>query len=365
MNPTFNLKLPLPVLHFSKTLLCCLLVNICIAQSGSKTFTNPLLPQGADPWTIYINGSYYYMHTTGRSLVLWKTASIADLAAAEKKTVWTPPETGPYSKSIWAPEIHFIQNKWYIYFAADNGKNENHRMWALENSSPDPMKGTWEMKGKVTDATDQWAIDGSVFEHRGAWYMLWSGWDKAHPKREVQELYIARLSNPWTIASERVKISSPTLTWERNWNNTTAGKPSRPVYVNEGPQILKRGSTLFLIYSASGCWTNDYALGMMMTADTSDLLDAASWTKWPEPIFRQSASNKVYGTGHNSFFKSPDGCEDWILYHANAEPDQGCGGKRSPRAQKITWREDGTPFIGEPVKEGERLPVPSAKTVKD
>lgn len=338
-----------------------LIVHVCFAQDNSRTFTNPLLPQGADPWSIYHNGYYYYMHTTGRSLVLWKTSSIADLPKAEKKTVWTPPATGPYSKSIWAPEIHYINSKWYIYFAADDGKNENHRMWVLENSSPDPLVGNWELKGKVSDTTDQWAIDGTVFEHKGIWYMLWSGWEYAHPKREVQEIFIARLSNPWTVEGGRIKISSPTLPWERNWNNTTAGKPNRPVYVNEGPQILKRGNNLFLIYSASGCWTNHYSLGMLTTKDTNDLLDPASWTKWPEPIFQQSERNKVYGTGHNSFFKSPDGKEDWILYHANSAPDQGCGGKRSPRAQKITWRADGTPFIGEPVKEGEPMPLPSSK----
>jgi GH43 family beta-xylosidase len=339
-------------------IICCFVAGVCQAQK-QETFTNPLLPQGADPWSIYHNGYYYYMHTTGRSLVLWKATSIARLAEASQKTIWLPPPSGPFSKNIWAPEIHRISNKWYIYFAADDGKNENHRMWVLENAAADPMQGEWVMKGKVGDATDQWAIDGTVFEHRGAWYMLWSGWERKDPRREVQDIFIARMANPWTVAGERVKLSTPSLPWERNWNNTTAGKPARPVYVNEGPQVLKKGTRLFLIFSASGCWTNDYALGMLIIEDSSDVTDAASWTKWPEPIFKQSASNKVYGTGHNSFFKSPDGTEDWILYHANAEKDQGCGGKRSPRAQKITWQDNGMPYLGEPAKEGEPLALPS------
>jgi len=71
--------------------------------------------------------------------------------------------------------------------------------------------------------------------------------------------------------------------------------------------------------------------------------------------------NKVFAPGHNSFFKSPDGKEDWILYHANSEPGQGCGKHRSPRAQKFTWNADGTPHFGEPVKEGMVLAVPSNK----
>jgi GH43 family beta-xylosidase len=39
------------------------LVTVAQAQSET-TFTNPLLPAGADPWCIYKNGYYYYTHTT-------------------------------------------------------------------------------------------------------------------------------------------------------------------------------------------------------------------------------------------------------------------------------------------------------------
>ena len=216
-----------------------------------ETFTNPLLPSGPDPWSIYHEGYYYYMHTLGNRLDLWKTKNIADLKTAERVTIWTPPKEGMYSKEIWAPEVQFFNNKWYVYFAADDGNNKNHRLWVLENSSADPMKGTWEFKGKITDETDQWAIDGSVFEHKGSLYMVWSGWEAFNPKREVQDIFIARLKNPWTVESKRAKISSPTLPWERYWSNSTAWKPNNPVYVNEGPEILKHKDQLFLIYSAS------------------------------------------------------------------------------------------------------------------
>jgi len=327
----------------------------------TQTFTNPLLPSGPDPWNIYHNGFYYYMHTLGNRLDLWKTKNLADLKDAERITIWAPPAEGMYSKEIWAPEVHFLDNKWYVYFSADDGKNKNHRIWVLENTSPDPMKGKWELRGKINDRTDEWAIDGSVFEHKGSLYLIWSGWEAPDPKREVQNIYIARLKNPWTVESERVKISSPVLPWERYWNNSTSWKPNNPVYVNEGPEILKHKDKLYLVYSASGCWTNNYVLGMLSVNDTSDLLDAASWTKYPEPVFKQSVENKVYGTGHNSFFKSPDGTEDWILYHANPATDEGCGPNRSPRAQKITWKKDGTPFFGEPVAAGVPIPVPSDK----
>lgn len=341
-----------------KLLFFCLISLYAQAQ----TFTNPLLPSGADPWALYHKGYYYYMHTTGRSLKLWKTKTLPELKTAEGKVIWTPPATGPYSKDIWAPEIHFLDGKWYVYFTANDGTSgDNRRLYVLENSASDPLKGEWVMKGKLSDASDQWAIDGSVFEHRGKRYLIWSGWDHISKTDEVQNIYMAALENPWTVSSDRVLISTPTFDWERYWDNTTAGKPGRPVYVNEGPQFLRHGSKIFIVYSASGCWTNTYALGLLTAPSEADLLDPKSWKKSEKPVFQQSLEKHVYGTGHNSFFKSPNGKEDWLLYHANSDSDQGCGGKRSPRAQKITWNRAGMPVFGEPVAEGVPLPYPAGK----
>ncbi len=334
----------------------CVAGFFCAAQDSSRTFTNPLLPSGADPYSFYKGGWYYYTNTVGDRIVIWKTASIAELPTAESKTVFLPPAGTMYSKELWAPEILFLKGKWYIYFAADDGRNDNHRMYVLENSSPDPMQGDWTFKGKVADATDKWAIDGDVFIHRKKLYMIWSGWESDSNGR--QDIYIARMRNPWTIKGKRVRISSPVLNWERHGD---LGKNDNPAYVavNEGPQILKRNNKTFLIYSASGCWTDFYALGMLTFTGKRTLLDSASWIKSAEPVFQQSKQAGVYAPGHNSFFKSPDGTEDWILYHANAAPGQGCGRQRSPRAQKFGWNADGSPDFSTPVKPGTRLAIPS------
>lgn len=324
--------------------------------AAAETFTNPLLPSGPDPWSIYREGFYYYMHTTGTNLTIWKTRDLADLKTAEKKVVWTPPASGPYSKDIWAPELHFLQGKWYIYFAADAGKNQSHRLWVIENGSADPLLGEWVMKGKLADPSDKWAIDGSVFEHKGNLYLVWSGWEGDTNGR--QDIYIARLRNPWTVDGRRVMISSPEHPWEKVGDTKNPEDPPH-IDVNEGPQILKHGDRLFLIYSASGCWTEHYALGMLTVSVRRNLLDKTSWRKHPRPVFQQSAAARAYGTGHNSFFKSPDGREDWILYHANSQPNQGCGRQRSPRAQPFTWKADGTPDFGTPVGTGTLLRKPS------
>lgn len=334
------------------------LLLACSITEAQSTFTNPLLPSGADPWSIYKDGYYYYTNTLGDRISIWKTKDLSKLRTAERRTVWTPPPGTMYSKQIWAPEIHFIDGKWYIYFAADDGKNENHRMYVLENSSSDPLNDKWVFRGKVSDASNKWAIDGSVFEHRDQLYMVWSGWEGDANGR--QDIFIAKMKNPWTIEGGRVKISEPTYDWEKHGDLNDPNNPPH-VNVNEGPQILKHGDKIFLVYSASGCWTDFYTLGMLTTSSKSDFLDPDSWQKSPEPVFSQSPENSVYAPGHNSFFKSPDGTEDWILYHANSQPGQGCGKHRSPRAQKFTWKKDGTPDFGVPVREGEILKVPSEK----
>lgn len=116
-----------------------------------QTFTNPLLPSGADPWAIYYNGHYYYTHTLGNRIALWKTKDLHALKDVTPKTVWTPPPVGPNSKAIWAPELHSLDNKWYIYYTATDKANDgdaNRYVFVLENASADPLEDTWMDRGK-------------------------------------------------------------------------------------------------------------------------------------------------------------------------------------------------------------------------
>ncbi len=324
------------------------------AAGTQATFTNPLLPSGADPYSFYKDGFYYYTHSLGNKLGLWKTDNLANLRTAAYKTIFTPPPGTMQSKELWAPEIMYLRGNWYAYYAADDGDNNHHRLYVLENASADPMQGEWVSKGQISDASNKWEIDGDVAEINGELYMVWSGWEG--DVNGEQDIYIAHMSNPWTIDSKRVKISKPELPWELHGDLKAAGNPAH-VSVNEGPQFLQHRNKVFVVYSASGCWTDDYALGLL-TLSGGDLLDSAAWRKSPEPVFKQSPGNKVYATGHNSFFKSPDGKQDWILYHANSEPGQGCGDLRSPRMQPFGWKSDGTPDFGTPVPENKPLASP-------
>ncbi|WP_188463268.1 family 43 glycosylhydrolase [Marivirga lumbricoides] len=317
-----------------------------------STFTNPIVNNGPDPWVYQYEKVYYYTHTMGNRIGIYKTDAISELGEVRSTTVWTPPASGPYSKNIWAPELHRIDEKWYFYFAADDGDDKNHRMFVIENDSPDPTVGTWEFKGQVTSTSDKWAIDGTVFDYEGQLYFIWSGW-RGDDDPGIQQLYIAKMTNPWTIEGDRVMISEPTYDWEKNG------------LVNEGPQILRnKNDEVFLIYSASGCWTDDYKLGMLTLNEGGDPLNPDDWQKKSEPVFSKKPEHNAYGPGHNSFFKSPDGTEDWIIYHANPESGQGCGNNRSTRIQKFEWTEEGAPDFGEPVRINTPLDKPSGEVTE-
>jgi GH43 family beta-xylosidase len=325
------------------------LVNIV----GSNTFTNPILNYGPDPWVIRKDGFYYYMHTMYNNVTIWKTRKMSELKNASKTVIFIPPASGPNAYNIWAPELHFINNKWYLYYVAGSDTNDFRfqRTFVLENSNSDPTLGNWISRGLLkVPGPDVFTIDPTILTIKKQDYIIWSGIpDSSH---FIQNIYIARLKNPLSPEGERVLLSSPTYSWER------VGNP----LVNEGPEVLVNPKgKIFLIYSASFCGTDNYCLGMLSLRTGGDPLNPSDWTKSKEPVFQQSPANGQYATGHNGFFKSVDGKENWIIYHGNSQPNQGCYITRCPRMQKFTWNTDGSPHFGEPVKINSPIPVPSGE----
>ncbi len=296
------------------------------------------------------DGFYYFLSTSGGDVRIRKTAKMSELATGAIRIVWTP--TNPAnSRDVWAPELHFLDGKWYIYFTAGPGNCcGGQRLWVLENANADPMQGTWTEKGRIFNPTDdKWAIDGTVFEQGGKRYLLWSG--HRTDGDDTQRIYISEMSNPWTLTGPRVELSSPQYDWEKYG----------PIPVNEGPEIIKHGSSTFLVYSASHCNTDDYALGELRMSSTADPLVAANWSKSATPVFVKNPAGGAYGPGHNGFFKSKDGTEDWLVYHANSGPNQGCGNARNPRMQKFTWNADDSPNFGAPAAINTALARPAGE----
>lgn len=295
--------------------------------------THVLVADGEDPWVIARAGKLYYctVDRLKRKILVSQFTRLEEMATAELVQVWPGSEgSTPEYLEIWSPELQCIDGNWYIYFALYNGQNGKERMYVLRATTDDPQ-GDYQLKGKLEIPTDRWAIDGSVLElPGGAQYFIWSGWEGT--TNTSQNIYIARMHDPCTIASDRLCISRPEYRWERN------GYP----YVNEGPQALVRDGRVFIIYSASGSWTDDYCLGQL-TFLGGDPLDPQAWRKEPEPVFAKT--DTIFGPGHASFVRLGD--QDYIIYHAARS--SGAGWARQIRAKPFAWKPDGSPDFGRPV----------------
>ncbi|HEX6499038.1 MAG TPA: glycoside hydrolase family 43 protein [Micromonosporaceae bacterium] len=308
---------------------------------------NPVVEPGQDPWIVHHDGAYHLVQSTpdARALTIRRSATLAGLGAADAVVIWRG--YGDRCCELWAPELFRFGDRWYIYVAADDGDNHNHRMYVLGSRGDDPF-GPYTDLGRIAAVTDRWAIDGTVLRWPdGRLYFVWSGW--AGRRNVAQNLYIAPMADPVTIVGDRSLICEPTLPWERHGG---------PPYVVEGPAALTRGDRIFLTYSASGSWTDRYCLGMLATDVGRDPTRQASWRKSARPVFAGIAT--AYGPGHNSFFTSPDGSELWLAYHANRRAGAGWGG-RSVRAQPVRWGADGTPWFGKPAPVGAPLVPPSGE----
>jgi GH43 family beta-xylosidase len=321
-------------------------------------FTNPIA-DGADPWVIKKDGFYYSCGSSRGGIYVSKSDRLTNLG--ERVIAWRPPATGWNQSNIWAPEIHFMNGHWYIYYAAAKQPGSpfiHQRSGVLESVSEDPF-GPYEDKGllytgdNIQDpASVKWAIDLSPFRMNGQLYAVWSGWEEnADTDKTKQHLYIARMSNPYTISSNRVKISSPTEEWE------TGGE----LDLNEGPELLRKKEKAFIIYSCRESWLKEYRLAQLMLTDTTlNPLEPANWKK-SGPVFQ--STDQVFGVGHCSFTKSPDNTEDWIYYHSKKSTTPGW--QREIRLQRFTWHKDGSPDFGKPLSSGVPLKLPSGERVAE
>jgi GH43 family beta-xylosidase len=254
------------------------------------------------PWIFRHAGRYWLTYTSTDHIEVRSAPDLAELADAHPTRLWppagAPPEPEDRCCALWAPEIHRIDGRWYVYYAANGPTGDTHRMYVLESTTDSP-DGPYRFKGQLA-LPQPFAIDGTVTTIRGRTYLIYSG---------------------------GAAFTPPTMPWEQGI-----------FAINEGPEVLRHGDRLHVIYSASWCGSKAYTLGRLSVAS-----DAG-----------------VFGPGHGSFFRSPDGRESWMAYHATEE-DKGCftGGLRTTRVQRFGWSADGTPDFGTPVSLARDIAAPS------
>lgn len=310
-----------------------------------KTVYNAaLIEQRADPFVCCVDGMYYFTASVPEydRIILRRAKTIRGLREAEEVTIWRKHESGPQSIHIWAPELHRIDGKWYIYYAAGDKEDIwKIRPYVLECQGADPLTDAWKELGKMQAADDDefsfqaFSLDATVFEHRGAHYYVWA--EKVGVGKQISNLYIAKMAAPNKLATVQVLLTTPDYDWER------VG-----FWVNEGPAVIRHGGKWFLTFSASATGAC-YCMGMLYADEDADLLDPASWKKLRYPVLATDAEKGIYGPGHNSFVKGEDGVTDYCVYHARPYEkivgDPLYDPNRHARLMRVWWDADGMPVF--------------------
>ncbi|MCR4738675.1 MAG: family 43 glycosylhydrolase [Lachnospiraceae bacterium] len=274
-------------------------------------YNKPWIMQRADPYILRDdNGNYYFTASVPEydRIILRRASSIEGLKDAGEHEIWHKHEKGPQSIHIWAPELHYLFGKWYIYYAGGDRDNIwDIHPYVLECTGEDPLNDPWIERGRMQPCKEDefsfraFSLDGTVFENGGEWYYIWA--EKVSVGRQISNLYIARMKNGYTLDTAQVLLTTPDYDWER-----------RGFWVNEGPAVLKRNGKVFVTYSASDTGIS-YCMGMLTADEAADLLDPLSWRKERHPVLSSSEEHGIFGPGHNSFTVDEDG-NDILVYHA-------------------------------------------------
>ncbi|MDQ1307768.1 MAG: hypothetical protein QG671_3601 [Actinomycetota bacterium] len=306
--------------------------------------TNPVITQRADTAIIKHTDGFYYMTASVpdyKRVELRRATTLQGLGTASTVTAFTAPSSGALSGYLWAPDIRFYDGAWYLYFSGAPGTARfDQRIYWMRTTSADPTQGTWTAPARLTTNWDSFSLDPASFEHNGSRYLVWA--QKEPGIATNSNLYISRMNGATAISGQQVRIAVPTLAWEKEG-----------YAVNEGPQIVTKNGKIFIAYSAAATDAR-YKLGLLTASGTANLLDPASWSKTPNPVF--TTANGVYGPGHGSFTVAEDGTTDILVYHARdydpPAPDALTDPNRHTRMQQLLWKDDGSPFFGQPSPNG-------------
>lgn len=336
-----------------RTLFCSLLAVAGLtlsvqAANDPLQWSNPLVWQRADPHVFLHTDGYYYLSATVPEydrIEIRRAKTLEGLSTAEPKVIWRKHDTGEMGAHIWAPEIHFIDGKWYVYFTAAPAEHVwEIRPYTIECADANPLTGDWKENGKLVLEWESFSLDATTFVHNGKRYLVWT--QRGRAPFDGTNIYISEMDTPTSITGKVVMLTHPEYPWEIRGHR-----------VNEAPAVLIRNGKVFMTYSASATDAN-YCLGLLTADENADLLDPASWSKSTEPVFKSNPATSQYGPGHNCFTTTPDGKTDIMVYHSrNYERIQGeplHNPDRATRAQVLNWNDDGTPDFGVPVADDRR-----------
>lgn len=324
------------------------------------SYQNPFIIERADPYITKGTDGYYYFTASypmkrhddpeGYDRVILRRArKLEELAEAEEITIWKAQETTQTHRFIWAPELHYIAGKWYVFYAGSCSAENN---WyidcnVLQCQGEDPYTDLWVEKGRFQKTEEDdfsftgFSLDMTYFEAGGKAYVIWA---QQSPVYRISTLYMGQVNpnEPWKLLTPPMKLSEPEYDWEK-----------QRFPVNEGPAVLKHEGKVYVCFSASGTGP-EYCVGVLEAEESADLLRPESWKKYSVPLLSSEDLQGEYGPGHNSFTKDEEG-RDVFVYHARSQEcfEGKCGYAqndplfdpcRHARIRRVEWVAGELPF---------------------
>ncbi|MEZ4703297.1 MAG: glycoside hydrolase family 43 protein [Rhodothermales bacterium] len=319
-----------------------------------RTYTNPVGDSifVADPSVLTHQGRYYlYGTSAGDGFRAWTSENLVDwneLGYVYRK------QAGTWGQgSFWAPEVVRYRDRFYLIYSS-RGPAAYGDGYRITIAVADRPEGPFEDLYSPLFDPGYSMIDAHLFIDDGKPYLFFEmvglvgslGNDKGYLWGVIMGVELSEdLSRPLT---EPKLCLYPTQEWE--------GVSSMWARSNEGMTVFKAGDTYYMTYSGNHYRDPNYGVGYATAEHPLGM-----WTKYAgNPILKQDPSLGVSGPGHNSITVSPDGSEQFIVYHSHADPANPSG-RRVLNIDRLIVRDDGTLEVVGPTRTPQPMPAGSAR----
>jgi beta-xylosidase len=317
-----------------KTILTILLIQLILSAHaqyqthkeniGSDYFQNPIFAGDyPDPSILRDGDTYYMVHSSFEyypGLLIWQSNDLIN---------WTPVANAlhKYLGSVWAPDLAKHNNKYFIYFPANN---KIYVVWA--NSIAGPWSDPIDLQIDNIDP-------GHVVDENGKRYLY-----------SANGGYVPLSDDGLSVIGETKHVYDG---WPipRDW--------SIECFCLEGPKITKRGEYYYLTVAEGG--TAGPATGHMIISARSKT-PFGPWENSPyNPIERTLVSSeRWWSKGHGTLIDDANG-KWWIVFHGYEKGFYNMG--RQTLLQPVEWTNDDWFKTPEGIKTDKPIKRPSLNTV--
>lgn len=319
-----NLALPIMIL-LAMTLVNCKNEKQLQPEEVNKeaVYSNPILGGDyPDPSIVRVGSDYYMTHSSFNyypGLIVWHST---DLIHWERVSHALTQNVG----SVWAPDLVFVNGKYYIYFPA-GGTN-----WVVYADSP---SGPWS---EPIDLKLSGFIDpGHLVDEKGTRYLY------------LSKGYVVKLTDDGLATAE-----TPVFNYE-GWQFPKAW--STECFCLESPKSTVKDGYYHLI-SAEGGTAGPATAHMVVSARAKSPYGPFENSPYNPIVHTKDRSEQWWNQGHGTLVDDING-NWWIMYHGYEKHFQTLG--RQTLMLPIEWTEDGWFKVPDSINASDDIKIPRLK----